>query len=120
QTASSLTNQRTRAFIPLVGQSRAARAYAEARGRSRTIGQAHWSAGDEHVLIYCQVGAVGYGIAARSTDDHAIAARVRGADIVQSQAAAGLAGQCARAFKPLVAKSRAARAYAEAGGASRA
>ena len=74
--------------------------------RARAVGQTDRRSGNCHILVQRKSGTAADRAAACSADGHAVAACVRTTHVVQRQAAAGLARQCADAFKPLVAEPR--------------
>src|SRR5204863_6633 len=75
-------------------------------------------AGDQHVAVDRQSGAVGGCSSASATDHYTVSAGVGGRDTRQAKTAARLTSKQARAFEPLISQTRPARGHGEASGCS--
>src|SRR5258707_2497205 len=76
---------------------------------SRTVGDAHRSGGNHHVLVHGQTRAVGHRVAASATDHYAVCSSISRPDTGKIDTPADFAGQGRSAFVPLIAESGASR-----------
>ena len=95
-------------FGPLIAQASAAGRNAELRRSGGAVSKTGRRAGGGHIFIDGETGAVGDCVAANTTDNHTVNARIGRTDIVQSKAAASLAGERNAIFEPLVIQAAAA------------